>query len=163
MKRAKANDPVALREMGYSCHNEGDLQGAFEYYTKAARLGNMDAHYNLSCSYREGEGVEKDPKKEIYHMEEAAIGGHPLARFNLGNHEGRNGKEDRAHRHLIIAAKLGFDHALEMVKEGFMDGSVSKEDFEAALRGHQAAVDATKSRQREEAEKARREGSGLFR
>jgi hypothetical protein len=28
---------------------------------------------------------------------------------------------------------------------------VSKEDFEAALRGHQAAVDATKSEKREEA------------
>jgi hypothetical protein len=28
---------------------------------------------------------------------------------------------------------------------------VSKEDYEAALRGHQAAVDATKSQQREEA------------
>jgi hypothetical protein len=33
-----------------------------------------------------------------------------------------------------------------------MNGFVSKEDFEAALRGHQAAVDATKSKQREEAE-----------
>ena len=29
---------------------------------------------------------------------------------------------------------------------------VSKEDFEAALRGHQAAVDATKSQQRDAAE-----------
>jgi hypothetical protein len=29
-------------------------------------------------------------------------------------------------------------------------GVVSKEDYAAALRGHQAAVDATKSKQREE-------------
>jgi len=36
---------------------------------------------------------------------------------------------------------------------GFMDGVVSKEDFEAALRGHQAAVDATKSEQRDAAYK----------
>ena len=35
-----------------------------------------------------------------------------------------------------------------------MRGIVSKEDYAAALRGHQAAVDATKSTQREKAEKA---------
>ena len=37
------------------------------------------------------------------------------------------------------------------MKAGF-NGLVSKEDYEAALRGHQAAVDATKSEQREKAE-----------
>jgi hypothetical protein len=58
---------------------------------------------------------------------------------------------DRAMKHFIIAAKLGYDKALERVKEGFRSELVSKEDFEAALRGHQAAVDATKSKQREEA------------
>ena len=55
------------------------------------------------------------------------------------------------HRHLIIAAKLGHDEALERVKKGFMNGVVGKEDFEAALRGHQFAVDATKSEQRDAA------------
>ena len=29
--------------------------------------------------YRNGLGVEKDEKKELYHLEEAAIGGHPDA------------------------------------------------------------------------------------
>ena len=33
----------------------------------------------------------------------------------------------------------------------YMNGNVSKEDFAAALRAHQAAVDATKSPQREAA------------
>ncbi len=46
---------------------------------------------------------------------------------------------------------LGLDRALAMAKHGFAAGLVSKEDFEAALRGHQAAVDATKSEQREKA------------
>ena len=158
-KRAKANDPLALLQMGMKCDREGDNEGAFQYYTKAAALGDIEAHFRLSFLYAEGEGVEKDPKKEIYHLEEAAIGGHPLARFNLGCVEYEKGREDRANRHFIIAAKLGLDMALEQVKKGFMDGSVSKEDFEVVLRGHQAAVDATKSAQREEAEKAEREGS----
>ncbi len=52
-------------------------------------------------------------------------------------------------KHFIIAAKLGSNDALEVVKKYFTHGLASKEDFEAALRGHQAAVDATKSEQRD--------------
>ena len=114
-------------------------------------MGNIEAHYSLSISYWEGEGIEKDKKKTFYHLEEAAIGGHPLARNNLGCYEGNAFRIERAMKHFIIAAKLGYDKALEAVKKGFRVGLVSKDDYEAALREHQAAVDATKSSQREEA------------
>jgi hypothetical protein len=150
-KRVKANDPVAMRQIGAECCNERDDEGAFEYYSKAATLGNMHGHYNLSCLYGKGEGTGKDLKQAVYHLEEAAIGGHPTARYNLGCEEMNNGRTDRAMKHFIIAAKQGYDDALHNVKTGFAHGNVSKEDFEAALRGHQAAVDATKSKQREEA------------
>ena len=113
--------------------------------------GNMDAHFNLSLMYAEGKGVERDLKKNIYHLEEAAIGGHPNARYILGCLEQEKGRIDRAIKHYIIAAKLGCDDALHNVKLGFTDGFVNKEDYEAALRGHQAAVDATKSQQRDAA------------
>jgi tetratricopeptide (TPR) repeat protein len=122
MKRAKVNDPVALLKAGVNCQEEGDYEGAIEYYTKAAALGDIGAHQNLSNMYYTGNGVEKDLKKAVYHLEVAAIGGHPYARYNLGNHE-----------------------------KGVALGVVSKGDYAAALRGHQAAVDATKSQQREEA------------
>ena len=151
IKRLKANDPVALCQMGNNCEREGDYEGACEYYTKAAALGDVDAHYNLSVMYIEGKGVEKDEKKKVYHLEEAAIGGHPRARWNLGCYEWNNGRIDRAMKHFIIAANLGDDSALEQVKENFRRGWVRKEDFESALRGHQAAVDATKSEQRDAA------------
>jgi hypothetical protein len=42
---------------------------------------------------------------------------------------------------------------LVILKEAFQRGVVIKEDYEAAVRGHQAAVDATKSAQRDAAEK----------
>jgi tetratricopeptide (TPR) repeat protein len=158
-KRAKANDPLVLLQMGMKCDREGDIEGAIQYYSKAATLGNMPAHFNLSVMYKLGEGVEKDMKKYLHHMEEAAIGGHPTARYNLGCVEYEKGRIDRAVKHFIIAANLGDDRALEAVKNGFAGGVMSKEDYEVALRGHQAAVDATKSTQREEAEKAKREGS----
>jgi tetratricopeptide (TPR) repeat protein len=155
MKRVKANDPNAINEMGKKYYHEGDYEKAFEYYTKAAVLGDIGAHHNLSVIYRTGEGVEKNEKKEVYHLEEAAIGGNPEARHNLGCYENKNGRTERAVKHFIIAAKLGHDGSLETVKKGFMDGLVSKEDYASALRGHQAAVDATKSEQRKEAEKNR--------
>jgi tetratricopeptide (TPR) repeat protein len=153
MKRAKANDPNALLKMGFECKYEGDYDGAFQYWTKAAGLGGIEAHYNLSCLYREGRGVERDEKKGVYHAEEAAIAGHPSARYNLGVHEWNSGRYDRAVKHYIIAAKLGHDAALEEVKSNFRRGFVSKEDFEAALSGHQSAVDAAKSEQRDAAER----------
>ncbi len=157
-KRIKATDPVALYLMGQKCNREGDYEGAVEYFTKAATLGDVEAHHNLSVMYHKGKGVGKDTKKKIYHLEEAAIGGHPDARFNLGNHERRNGMGDRAMKHYIITAKLGHDRAWEEVEKGFQMGWASKEDFEATLSGHQTAVDATESTQREEAENARQEG-----
>jgi tetratricopeptide (TPR) repeat protein len=150
-KRVKANDPVALLKVGVKCDEEGDYEGAFQYFSKAAALGDVIAHYNLSLMYAKGEGVEKDTKKELHHLEIAAIGGHHEARFNLGCYDGSNGRYERAMKHFIIAANLGDDDALEEVKKGFVDGFVSKEDYAAALRGHKAAVDATKSEQRDAA------------
>jgi len=134
----------------------GLCDGAFECWTKAAELGYAGAHHNLSVMYEMGQGVVENEKKMVYHLEEAAIGGNPYARHNLANVEGKSGRHERAMKHDIIAANLGHDNSLENVREGFKGGFVSKEDFAAALRGHQAAVDATKSAQREEAEAGRR-------
>eukprot|EP00986_Skeletonema_menzelii_P015466 scaffold11853_cov163-Skeletonema_menzelii.AAC.1 len=85
---------------------------------------------------------DADEKRKLHHLTEAAIGGHPKARHNFACFEGQRGMVDRAAKHFIIAAKLGFDWSLESVKELYNA---------AALRGHQAAIDATKSPQREEA------------
>ena len=153
MKRIEANDPVAICQMGLEKHKEGDYKAAFEYWTRAAALGDVTAHYNLSCLYGEGRGVEKDEKKERYHLERAAIAGHPEARNNLACMEGQHGRYDRAVKHHIIASKLGDVGSLETLKNLCKDGFVSKEDYVAALRGHKAAVDETKSLQREEAAK----------
>jgi hypothetical protein len=152
MRRIEANDPVAITELSKLKCREGDYRSAFKYCAKAVELGDIEAHFESSVLYREGQGVERDKKKELYHMEEAAIGGHPMARFNLGCHERDNGRHDRAVRHFIIAANLGLDLAIEVLHGGYAAGMVSKEDFAAALRAHQAASVAMKSPLREAAE-----------
>ena len=50
-------------------------------------------------------------------MEEAAIAGHPGARFNHGYNEWENERFLRAAKYLIIAAILGHDDSLQALKE----------------------------------------------
>ena len=154
MKRVAVNDPVALREMGLRHFQKEEYDKAFEYFSRAAEMGDADAHFNLSEMYWVGHGVEKDEKKKIHHLEEAAIQGHPMARHNLGSIEGNNRRYDRAVKHYIIAANHGEELAVKTLKEFYKNELVSKEDFGAALRAHHAAKNATKSENRERAEKA---------
>ena len=151
MKRVEANDPVALLQLGSIHFNEGNYKSAFEYFTKAAQLGDVTAHYQLSVMYKEGVGVEQDEKKMIYHLEQAAIGGDPGARYSLGAKEWNNGQYKRAIKHFIIAANFGHDDAMKELKLGYRDGLVSKDDFASTLRAHKAAADAMKSPQRDAA------------
>jgi hypothetical protein len=64
MKRIEANDPNEMQQQGSEKYDEGDYSSAFEYFTKAARLGDVLAHYGLAGCYRLGHGVEKDKKKK---------------------------------------------------------------------------------------------------
>ena len=157
-KRIEANDPVAMSILGHDHCAKGDYSGAFELFTKAAQLGDMEAHYKLAIMYRDGDGVEEDEEKLVHHFEEAAMGGHPSARHDLAVYEFANGKRERAAKHWIIAANQGQDLSTQLLTatfelEGIEGGrrSFGKEDFAAALYGHQAAVKATKSPEREEA------------
>ena len=154
MKRVAANDPTALAEMAMRHYDREEYDKAIDYYTRASELGAADAHYNLSILYHEGKGVEKDETKRIYHLEEAAIAGHPEARFNLACCEEDKDRTDRAVKHFIIAANLGLDEAIKLLKAAYKGGIISNEEFAAALRAHHAAVNAMKSPQREAAEKA---------
>ena len=150
-KRIEANDPVAICDMGTIKGLEGDYSTAFEYFTRAAALGDVNAHYQLSILYQHGKGVEKNEKKEFHHLTEATIGGHPAARFNLGCKERESRRMNRAVSHWIIASKLGEDNSLENIKVLYKAGYLSKDVFATALLGYQAAIEATKSPQREEA------------
>eukprot|EP00984_Skeletonema_dohrnii_P025942 scaffold15187_cov75-Skeletonema_dohrnii-CCMP3373.AAC.1 len=157
IKRIEANDPVSVRHKGVEQAQKGDYESAFEWYAKAAELGDVEAHYQLAVLYQFGRGVEKDTQKEVHHLELAAIGGHPSARYDLGCEEwdnndwDNNDNAERAVKHWIIAAALGDDSSIEFMTEMSEEGYVSKDDLDTALRAHQAAVDAAKSPQREAA------------
>jgi hypothetical protein len=154
MNRIKKKDPVAMTSMGKRHYHQGDYGKALEYCTKAAELGDVDAHFCLGDLYYKGKGrgVEKDMTKALPHLKKAAIGGHTAARGLLADYEMENGRIERAAKHLLIAANLGCEPSLRHLKDCFVKGIVSKEDYAAALRGYQAAVNETKSAEREKAE-----------
>ena len=148
----KHDDPVAMTQMGKKHYHQGEYAKALEYWTKAAELGDVDAHFCLGNVYYQGVGVEKDEEKALPHLEKAAIGGHPDARGLLAIHETNNGRPDRAAKHFIIAAHLGDNFSVKFVKNLFVKGIVSKDEYAGALRGYQTAVNETKSAEREEGE-----------
>ena len=83
---------------------------------------------------------------ELFHLEEAVSAGHPYARYRyhlVCSEEEENERIERALKNWIIAANRA---------EGvFPDGKLSKANFAALQARHQAAVDETKSPQREAA------------
>ena len=150
-KRVAANDPFAILAMATSYYQDGDYIESLELFIKAAELGDIQAHYDAALMYMDGEGDEVNMKKGNYHLEVAAIGGHVEARYTLGMCELNYGNPERAMKHFIIAANLGLEDALAKLKEGYVNGQISKDDFGEALRAYQRAADAAKSPQREEA------------
>jgi TPR repeat protein len=153
IERIEANDPAALSFRGATYYEAGDYDNALTYLTKAAELGNADAHYRLGFMYEKGGGVEKDENKAVYHYEKAAIGGHPQARHNLAMIEAKLGNMAKAVKHFIIAANLGYDVSMTALLPCYQGGFITKEEYGATLRTHQATINATKSSQREAAEK----------
>ena len=152
-ERIEANDPAALSFRGEQSYRERDYDKALKYLTKAAELGDAEAQFQLGYMYREGEGVEKDKEKAVYHYEKAAIGGHPTARSALACIQANNGNIERAVKHMVIAAKLGDEASMKALLSFYKKGDIIKEEYGATLRTHQAAVDATKSAQRDVADR----------
>jgi len=152
----KFNDANAMNQLGcfYKLGMNGfsiDYSKAAELFRNASELGSAVAHYNLGNSYLLGKGVKKDTEKAFHHYQIAAMMGVETARYNLGVEETNNGNYDRAMKHFMISAKCSHDDSLQKVKEGFMIGAVTKNDFEITLRAHKASQDEMKSDQRESA------------
>ena len=139
--------------MGTSRYQEGDYDAAFNYATKASELGDSNAQLHLGLMYMVGKGVEEDVEKAGYHLEKAAIGGHPKARFILALYEEGEENIERAVKHHIIAANLGYEESMKALWKHYSLGNITKEELDATLRTHQAAIDEMKSEQRDAAEK----------
>ena len=91
--------------------------------------------------------------KAVPHYQAAAIGGHFIARHNLGVVECEEGRMDTAVKHFMISANMGWENSLKAIQEIYADGHATKNDYAQALLGYQHATEEMKSVQRAEAEK----------
>jgi len=122
-----------------------DMAKANDLWLKAGELGCAEAYHNLGNSYYHGRGVEIDKKKAVYYDKLAAMEGDVLARHNLGCVEGQAGNHQRAMKHMIIAARAGYTPSLDSVKQGYMVGPVTKEEYEGTLRAYHKSLNEMKS------------------
>ncbi|EJK57319.1 hypothetical protein THAOC_22651 [Thalassiosira oceanica] len=130
-----------------------DARKGVELWTEAVELGSIDALYNLGLAYYDGNGVQQDKKKSFQFFEKAAMQGHALCRHNLGFNDDEKGNHDRAVRHFMISAKMGYVGSVETIKYAFKVGLATKEQYAEALKGYQDAVEETKSHDRDEAKR----------
>ena len=155
-KRMKVGDAGAIRDLG-CFYNNGmhglpqDYGKALELWHKAGELGNTKSYSNIGGAYHVGNGVERDEKKAAHYLELAAMGGVVEARYILGVYEKRAENMDRALKHLMIAAGCGDTSSLNAIKQMFMNGGVTKDDYAKALQVYQAYLNEIKSPQRNEA------------
>ena len=152
-QRMKLDDASAFYTLGRAYLHASwglpvDDEEAMKWMKKAADLGHPDAHFSIANAYYGAQlvGLDIDTNKAIHHWKIAAIGGHEIARDNLGIMEAANGNMDKALKHYMISAKLGYDQALKRVGEGYKDGHVTKDEYANTLR---ASVNEMKSVERD--------------
>lgn len=149
-KRMDCGDSDAFVMMG-SVYYQGtkevkrDFEKATELWHKAVDLESDLAHYYLGVAYANGQGVEKDEDKSLYHYRRAAISGVLVARYIMGHLANKSEKTMVAVKHFVIAAEAGHDDSLSCLKKCYEQGAVKKDVFEKAVRAHKVACDEQKS------------------
>lgn len=127
-----------------------DRAKARELYQRAGELGCADAYFNLGVDYNNGHAAnDKDKKKARHFYELAAMNGGVQARHNVGNIEGRAGNNHRALKHFKISASAGYALSLGAVKNGYLMGMISKDEYANVLRTYQKQTDEMKSEMRD--------------
>ena len=155
-RRMEMDDAKAMYDLGCGYYNgelglPQDHAKALELFHRAGELGCVAAFYNIGCAYDSGIGVEWDMKKAKHYWELAAMGGDVNARYNLGWLEEVAGNMSIALQHFMIAAGCGYNDSLKKIREFYVNGHATKDDYAKALRAHQKYVDGIKSAQRDEA------------
>ena len=164
-KRLEKNDARAHHELAVAYSHGAELNyfgmrmydlpqnhaKALELWQRAGELGCAYAYHNIGCKYMIGEGVERDVKTGEHYWKLAAMGGDDIARNNLGILEKKDGNVDRAVKHFMISAGIGYSDSLKQIQQLYTEGNATKDDYTKALRAHQTYLDEIRSDQRDQA------------
>ena len=128
-----------------------DYEKALELWHRAGELGYAKAYNNIGNAYFHGSGVERDVRKATHYGELGAVGGDTTARHNLGIVESNVDNMNRALKHYMIAVGSGYNDSLKYIKQLYMRGHATRDDYAKALRAYQAYLEEIKSDQRDKA------------
>lgn len=128
-----------------------DMEKAYEFLFKGCKLGCGKSCHNLAVAHQDGAYFERDERKAKYYYELAVINGSICSRSVIGNIEGCAGNEDRAKRHILVGARAGDKKSLDLAKEGYKHGLITKDEYANTLRAYQKRHDEMKSDNREKA------------
>ena len=155
-KRVEMDDANGIYSLGCYYYNgergfPQDHSKALKLFHRAGGLGSAESYYNVGCAYYFGRGVERDIKKAKHYWELAAMGGDAKAKYNLGILEDNAGNMSIALKHYMIAAECGYNDSLKEIREFYLNGHATKDDYAKALQTYQKYIDGIKSAQRDEA------------
>lgn len=84
IQRANGGDSVAMVQMGITSVLQGKLDEAYEWYKRAAEIGNPFGQYAIAMFHYEGHGVVRDLKLASTYMEKSALQGFDMAQHQYG-------------------------------------------------------------------------------
>lgn len=106
---------------GYQSYLAGDYEAAFQEWLPLAKLGDVEAQYNLGVMYDEGAGVEVDLASAAEWYRKAAKRGFKDAQTNLGIMylQGQGVERDisKAAHWFQLAADQGDSEALDYLQD----------------------------------------------
>ena len=123
---------------------------AMKLWLRAGELGHAMAYDNIGYAYDMGKAW-KGMRRKLNITMSLQLWGECNSKVQSWLLEERAGNMSRAVKHWMISAGAGHDESLKAIRECFLDGHATKDDFEKALRAHKEAKDEMKSDQREAA------------
>lgn len=109
---------------------EKNLVEAFDWYEKAAHLGDVIAMYNLAGMYENGEGIEKNPKKAFEWYKHAAKAGNVNAIIDVAKQYKAEKKIEKYIKWLEKAANTGNTAAMHKFAEMYEENKNLTKAFE---------------------------------
>ena len=158
MKLANSGNPIALYRVGSHYLNDGlDKEEGMRWYRRAAEAGSSSAAHNLGLCYMKGDGVEQNLNVALEYFQKAASLGGAQAFVLIGSILMQQGATEEGYLNFRKAAMCGLDDKSlsKVLRMGYRNGYISKEEMAATLRENQKASDDTKSESREKWQKIR--------
>ncbi len=110
--------------------SDEDLKKGFQYFKKAAKLGNIAAKNSLGLCYLKGEGTTKDTDKALALFQEAAKKNYAYAYNNLGLYYEKEKDYEKAYDYFLKSASLNESFACNRVGEYKRGKNIPKEALE---------------------------------